>query len=255
MSTFETRPVGAHTVPRPTAWKQVEGLELHAEYFAPRTAGDFFDAMVAGTRVAFLLSDIAGRRAQALPIAIAAQEAFRAVAVKFFEAPGTNVMDQTAMLAQEINHAMIAAAGGGAHFAPTFVGCYDVQLGVMAYINAGGQTAVLKDSDGVRLLPNVTVPLGLFTHLTFEPSIHAFEPGAKLLLVTKGVTETPGASGQFGTAGVLRALEQNAAGSAAAICQAALKAADAFKVLPWYRSFGFGKVEEDDLTALVMVRR
>lgn len=110
MSTLQTRPSVGIAVPRPTAWKQVAGLELHAEYFAPRTAGDFFDAMVAGTRVAFLLTDIAGRREQALPIAIAAQEAFRAVAVEFFEAPATNVMDQTAVLAQEINHAMIATA-------------------------------------------------------------------------------------------------------------------------------------------------
>lgn len=124
----------------------------------------------------------------------------------------------------------------------------------MAYINAGGQTAVLKDSDGVRLLPNVTVPLGLFTHLTFEPSIQAFEPGAKLLIVTKGVTETCGASGEFGGEGVLRVLEEHGEGPATAIAKAVLQAADAYKVVPWYRTFGFGKVVEDDLTTLVMVR-
>ena len=44
---------------------QVDGLDLHAQYYFERTGGDFFDAVRVGSRVAFLLSDIAGRRPEA----------------------------------------------------------------------------------------------------------------------------------------------------------------------------------------------
>ena len=162
----------------------VEGLDLQARYNSGRVAGDFYDAIRVGTRVAFLLSDIAGHRVDAHPIAAAAQEVFRKSAAEFFGPADANLMDATAQLVQVTNLALIRASKG-VHFAPTFLGCFDVELGVLAYINAGGQTAVISDSDGTRFLPNVSMPMGLFTHLTYEPSMQAFERGAKLLVVTK----------------------------------------------------------------------
>jgi serine phosphatase RsbU (regulator of sigma subunit) len=70
--------IGAGRGPLRAELGQVDGLDLHARYYSDRTGGDFFDAVRLGTRVAFLLSDIAGRRLEADPIALAMQQAFRA---------------------------------------------------------------------------------------------------------------------------------------------------------------------------------
>jgi serine phosphatase RsbU (regulator of sigma subunit) len=175
--------------PRPAELGLVDGLDLHARYQSERIGGDFFDAVRVGTRVAFLLCDIAGRRKETDPIAVATQDAFRASAAELFSASDANLTEGTEMLVQAINIALIGAASG-LRWAPTMVGCYDTQLGVLAYVNAGGQVAVLRDSEGTRPLPNVAMPLGLFTHLTFEASMQALEPGACLMIVTKGVTDS-----------------------------------------------------------------
>ena len=241
--------------PRHAELGLVDGLDLHAQYHCERTGGDFFDAVRVGSRVVFLLSDIAGRRAEAGPIAAEIQEAFRASATELFGAGDVNLMEGMELLVQAINHALFKAANG-MHFAPTMLGCYDVQLGILAYINAGGQVAVLQDSEGARPLPNVSMPLGLFTHLTYEASMQAFEPGARLLVVTKGVTESKQGKVAFGAERVLEALKSSQVESASKVCEEVLEAADEFE-RPRQGVGIFGRkraVVREDKTALVMVR-
>jgi serine phosphatase RsbU (regulator of sigma subunit) len=240
--------------PRQAELGQVDGLDLHAQYHSGRTGGDFFDALRVGQRVAFLLSDIAGRRLEADPIAAAMQDAFRAKAAELFRAADANLMEATEMLVQAINLALIGAAASGICFAPTLVGCYDAQLGVLAYVNAGGQTTVLHDSDGARPLPNASLPLGLTTHMTYEASMQAFEPGARLLAVTKGVTLSRQGRVAFGSERVLKALQGAKDEPARGVCDAVLNAAYDFErprlewLTPWKK-----RVPED-MTALAMVR-
>jgi serine phosphatase RsbU (regulator of sigma subunit) len=238
-------------VPRPAELGQIDGVDLHAHYHADRVGGDFFDAVRVGTRAVFLLSDIAGKRPQTDTLSAAMQEAFRTHAPELFGAVDANIMEGTEMLVQALNHALIDAAKEGVRFAPTLVGCFDTQLGLLAYINAGGQTALLHDSDGARTLPNPTLPLGLTTHLTYEASIQAFEPGARLLVVTKGVTHSVRGKETFGAAGVTEVLRGSHDEPASAMCQAVLDAAHAFEKR---RRFSFGHDERDDMTALAIVR-
>lgn len=232
---------------------QVSGLDLHAQYSSKRTGGDFFDAVRVGPRVAFLLSDIAGRRPELDPISAAMQGAFRASATALFSAADSNLMEGTELLVQAINHALIGVAQG-VRFAPTMVGCYDVELGVMAYINAGGQTALFHDSEGTRALPNVSVPLGLFTHMTYDASMQAFEPGSMLVVVTKGVTESMGGKTPFGPERVIEALRSSKYESASGACGAVLKAAHGFEKRRWEWLPFRGKLVREDMTALAMVR-
>jgi serine phosphatase RsbU (regulator of sigma subunit) len=234
----------------------VAGLDLHAQYFRERTGGDFFDAVRVGSRVAFLLSDIAGRRAEAGPIAAEMQEAFRASAAEQFGAADANLTEAMEQLVQAVNLALIKAAKG-MRFTPTMLGCYDVQLGVLAYINAGGQVAVLHDSEGARPLPTVSMPLGLFTHLTFEASMQAFEPGARLLVVTKGVTESKQGKVSFGGDRVLDVLRSSKDESASKVCQEVLETAHKFERRRFMQRFSRKKKAEqarEDMTALAMVR-
>ncbi len=239
--------------PRRAELGLVDGLDLHAEYFMHRTGGDFFDALRIGTRVAFLLSDIAGRRAQSSPIAAVAQQVFRSTATELFGAGDVNLMEGTEMLVRAVNLAIMGPQRT-IHFAPTMIGCYDLQLGVLAYINAGGQTALLRDSDGTRPLPNVSMPLGLFTHLMYDASMQAFEPGSTLLVVTKGVTESMHGTTPFGAERLTALLATSKSTSASAIARETLKAASQFEQRRWDRLAFWKTKMREDLTALVMVR-
>ena len=232
---------------------QVDGLDLHAEYDSERTGGDLFDTVRMGSRVAFVLSDIAGRRPEVDPISAEMQRVFRAASAELFGAGDVNLMEAAETLILAINHALIGMARG-VRFAPTFVGCYDVQLGVLAYINAGGQAALFRDAEGTRTLPNVSMPLGLFTHLTYDASIQAFEPGAVLLVVTKGVTESLGSRNLPGAEGLVGVLKKSSVASANEVCGEVLKAAhEPGKRQRRWTPFR-GKPVHEDMTAFAMVR-
>lgn len=241
--------------PRHTEIGQLPDIDLHAEYQSARTGGDFFDALVVGSRLLFLIMDIAGRRPETDTVAARVQETFRNRSQEIFRAGDVNLMDSVARLAHEINHSVLDAKGSVC-FAPAFVGCFDLTLDVMAYLNAGGQPAVFHDRDGTRLLPNVSVPMGLFTHLVYEPSIQAFVPGARLLIVTKGVVESQRGRAQFGVERVVRVLEDAASDSAADICRSVLGAAAEFQRPS---RFGISRLRGrrqrlEDMTALAVMR-
>jgi serine phosphatase RsbU (regulator of sigma subunit) len=242
--------------PLPTALPPLKELDLHARYYSARTGGDFFDAVAAGPHVVFLLTDIAGTRADAHTIASAAQDTFRLRGPQLFTTEVINMMDTLATLAHEVNRSIYEAAGGS-RLAPTFLGCYNLPLGLLAYINSGGQPAIFRDSDGTRVLGHVTMPLGLFTHLTFEPAIQAFEPGARMLLVTKGILETQRGRERFGVERATAVLEHIPSGSAFDLCGIVLEDAHEFSKPPWYspQRLPFAKPQPaEDLTAVALVR-
>jgi serine phosphatase RsbU (regulator of sigma subunit) len=242
--------------PLPTALPPLAELDLHARYYSSRTGGDFFDAVATGPHVVFLLTDIAGSRADAHTIASAAQDTFRKLVPQLFSADSINMTDTLATLAHEINQSIYTAANGS-RLAPTFLGCYNLPHGILAYVNSGGQPAIFHDSDGTRILGHVTMPLGLFTHLTFEPAIQAFEPGARLLLVTKGILEAQRGREQFGIDRATAVLENFPNGSAFDLCGVTLEDAHEFRKPPWYslENLPFIKPQPlEDLTAVALVR-
>ncbi len=253
MSSSQTGSATHGRAPLPLELKPHPHLDLHARYFSSRTGGDFFDAVNLGSHIIVLLTDIAGTKDQAEPISAVVQEAFRGGGARIFQSHDTNLMDGTAELVQEINHALMRAAHG-VRFSPTFVGCYDLALGLFAYVNAGGLTAIFHDSEGTRALPNAAMPMGLFTHLTYEPSMQAFEPGARLLLVTKGIVETQRGKTNFGAERVQSVLHSANTDSAAEICDFTLNAANDFKKTPKSGLRFWREEVVEDLTALVMVR-
>ena len=103
------------------------------------------------------------------------------------------------------------------------------------------------------------MPLGLFSHTTFEAAILALQQGDAVLVVTKGVTESRRGATDFGVERVERMLKDATTASASAICEAVLREAHDFSHHPWSRFLSFfqkGKpCNDDDLTALAMVRR
>ena len=242
---------------RPVDWARFEGVDLYAEHHLECRGGDFFDALPLGDRVLFLLTDIAGPRVAALTVAVAVQNAFRQKAEELFGASEAEVNESHAIaaLAHAVNLSLIAAAVG-AQFAPTFLGCFEKTLGVLTYCNAGNLLALASDGDDARRLESGGMPLGLFSHTTFEAMFLAFDPGETLLLVTKGVPGSRRGGAEFGEERVAQLLKASTPKSAAQLCGEVLREAYNFGNSPSARVLGFLHAgERDDLTALALVRR
>lgn len=257
MGSDRIQAAGGTRVPLPASFEPLPGVDLHARYHSIRSGGDYFDASVVGSRTAFLLTDIAGRRTAAHAIAAAVQDVFRKHAHDLFRTPDANESEAIAILLREVNSALMGA-GQELHSSPTFLGCYNAPLGILTFISAGCHPPVFRDSAGTRTLEGGGVPLGLFTHMTHEPAMQAFEPGAKMLLVTKGVVESGWGRTEFGMDRVKCLLEHSDLPSAAHICQMVLEASHEFRTR---RSSAVRAVLRlgkstchDDLTAVALVR-
>jgi serine phosphatase RsbU (regulator of sigma subunit) len=206
----------------------------------------------------FLLTDISALQLQAQDVASEVQSIFRQRAQELFEGPDVNESDALAKLAHVFNLALIEAAHG-ARSAPTFLGCFNLAHGILTYCNAGDLLALLRSDGSVRVLESSGIPLGLFTHTTFEAAVLALQEGDALLAVTRGVIESKRGGTEFGVQRVTRILKTTTAVSASGICEAVLHEAHDFAHHPWSRFlslFHKGKACNDvDLTALALVRR
>ncbi len=108
------------------------------------------------------------------------------------------MMDTLGILAHEINQA-IYEASGGSRLAPHLFSAASTSPSAFSPTST---PAASPPSFATATAPASSdtspCPLGLFTHLIFEPAIQAFEPGARMLLVTKGILEAPRGRQQFG---------------------------------------------------------
>lgn len=243
--------------PHPVNLPEFESLDIKARYHSPRCGGDFFDGVALGSRVIFLLTDIAGKRPETQAIAVDVQNVFRARAQDLFRHSDANESESIAELARDVNRALIEAAGG-ARFAPSFLGCYNLALNILTYHFAGHFLAVFHDAEKTRVIEPCGIPLGLFTHSTYEPAVLAFERHAKLLLLTKGINESRQEPTVLDDARIQLLLE-NPAADAASLCEAALKAAYDSGNHAWSRVHDLlhprNQKNRDDLTAVALVRR
>ena len=230
----------------PANLPQLEGLDLQVRYQSDRCGGDFFDGRAIGSRVVFLLTNIAGRPSEAHAIAVEVQNTFRTRAQELFGPLDANESEGIASLARDVNLSLIQAAHG-VRFADAFLGCFNLTLGILTYHNAGRLLALFHDAVSVRILETGGIPLGLFTHSTYEPAVLAFEPRAKLLLVTKGIPESRRGAKVSGNERVKRFFENVNTDSAAEICEAVLRDAND-SLRPRKQRRG------DDLTAVTLVR-
>jgi serine phosphatase RsbU (regulator of sigma subunit) len=249
--------VGASTL-LPVVWSQFNGVDLYARHHSQCRGGDFFDAFPVGQHVLFLLTDIAGLQLLAPEVPSQLQNVFRQKAQELFAGSDVNESDALAELAHAFNLALIEAAQG-VHFAPTFLGCFNLTHRILSYCNAGNLLALVRSEGNVRVLESSGMSLGLFTHTTFEAAVLALQEGDAVLVVTKGVTESRRGGTEFGVQRVTRTLRNTTTPSASAICEAVLREAHDFSHHPWSRFLSvFQKAKpcnDDDLTALALVRR
>ena len=116
-------------------------------------------------------------------------------------------------------------AANGVRFAPTFLGCFNTNLGILTYCNAGRSSRRVSRCEERVCSRARRGPTGTFHHVTYEPAVLAFESQDKLLLVTKGVTESRRGTAEFGVKRIERVLEHSNGDSASQICDTVLREA------------------------------
>ena len=217
--------------------------EIAAVYYDHRMAGDFYEFLrVSPSRVLFALMDMAGRRSDTRQALIAAQRTFRTLAPKLFG--GTDFNEMTAMM--RLCYAMnTTILEGGVRSCPSFIGCYNEDLGTVCYANAGQTPALLRDPSGITPLPATGLPLGLFSHATQSSSTCALRRGAALLAVSRGLVEAEYRGEEFGLDRTAEAFQRASGHSAHALCLDILQAVQNFTRVP---------PTHNDVTALVLAR-
>jgi len=235
--------------PVPTVFPKIEGADIAAAFVDKRVAGDFYDSVrVSPERILLGLLDVAGRHDETRGLLAAAQQIFRNSGKELFSRPDLNESDAMTELCLRLNHGLLEASSG-IRSCPAFIGCYHEKFGTLCYANAGHTPGLLRDSTGIAELPSTSLPLGLFSHTTFNSPTAGLEKGAALLLVSRGVLECGAdhdrSGGEFGLGGVKQLLQTAPPGRAQALCASILNAADEFCA---------GSPLHDDRTALALVR-
>jgi serine phosphatase RsbU (regulator of sigma subunit) len=104
---------------------------------------------------------------------------------------------------------------------------------------------VLRDDSGITQLDASGLPLGIFSHATQSASTCALEPGAALLLVSRGIVEAERDGQEFGLEGAKKNFLGASALRAPDLCLAILQSAEEFvEAAPTH----------NDVTALVLLR-
>ena len=206
--------------------------------------GDFFDFVLVNSRLVFLMLDVSGLRDSAQNIAAIVQDHFRSVVPERFAATELNEATAIVELSLSLNRTVLEAADGICATS-AFLGCYDLELGTVCYSNAGHVPGLVRDHTGMSQLPATGLPLGLFSHATHDATMTVLEPGAVLLLVSRGVVEARCQGNEFGIEGVSATLEHVNAPSAHRLCVAMLDSVERFMCAP---------PTHNDVTALALVR-
>ena len=151
------------------------------------------------------------------PIVSAAQSTFRTCGQELLNKDDANEADAMIEICVQMNRAILKAAERVCPCA-AFAGCYNETLGTVCYVNAGHTPALLRDRAGIIELGATGLPLGLFSHSAADASIVALEPGAALLLVSRGLVEANREEKEFGLAQVKELLLSASARTAEEIC-------------------------------------
>jgi len=224
---------------------EVRGAEMAAVYYGERVGGDFYDFIrVSPSRVVFGLLDVAGRSEHNRAIVTAVQQTFRAESQRLLADDDVNEADAMTELCLKLNHTVLDVAGE-VRSCPAFAGCYNEDLGLTCYFNAGHTPGLLRDSTGITELPATGLPLGLFSHATCDSFMAALPPGAALVLVSRGVVEAKGKGEELGLSGVKGLLSKAGPARARGLC---------LEVITGVRQFMGTPPTHNDVTVLSLIR-
>jgi phosphoserine phosphatase RsbU/P len=229
----------------PAELPKLNGADIAAAFHGQRMAGDYYDFLqVNPGQVLFALMDLAGRRADNRRVLCAAQTSLRSAGAELFRERDINEADAMIELCVRLNRSILSAAGG-VRSCSAFAGCYDEQLGTVCYINAGHTPGLLRDRSGLSLLAATGLPLGLFSHAPCDAKIVALEPGAALLIVSRGIIEASRRGEEFGVERLKETYQRANIGKARELSASIVLSVEQFVGAP---------PTHNDVTALSLIR-
>jgi sigma-B regulation protein RsbU (phosphoserine phosphatase) len=214
----------------------VPGVEIAARNIPTRqVGGDYFDFFpLSGGRLAFLVADVSGK---GVPAALLVSTVHAAVHLQIDEA--RTMSDLVSRIDRHLQRYAVTRK-----FLTAFFGVMDAQAGVLRYVSAGHNPALLRRAGGeVVPLKATGVPLGMFPNAAWREEVHPMAPGDLLCVYSDGITEAlDAADEEFGMERLSRLLD---GAPPAEICRRVFDAVGAFAAdVPQY----------DDQT-LLLVRR
>jgi serine phosphatase RsbU (regulator of sigma subunit) len=211
---------------------RLRDANIAALYYSQRMGGDFHDFLrVSPNRVLFGLLDVAGRLEENHEIVAAAQTTLRTVGTQLFADEDANPAEAMIELCLQLNRTILKAAGK-VHSCPAFAGCYDESLGTVVYFNAGHTPGLVRDPGGVSELPATGLPLGLFSHTTCDASTVFLQPGAAMLLVSRGVVEAKCGGEELGLESIKKGFHETTAADSKELCLSVLDHVQRFMCAP-----------------------
>jgi serine phosphatase RsbU (regulator of sigma subunit) len=229
----------------PADFPPLSGADIAGMIQGQRVGGDFYGFLRANPcRVVFGLLDVAGSHDENHAIVEAARQTFHELGCKSFADPEVNEADAMMEFCLELN-LTVRRVASGVRSCPAFIGCYNEALGTVCYANAGHTPGLLRDPSGVTELPATGLPLGLFSASTYEAPFVALQPGASMLLVSRGVVEAANKQGEFGLQRVKEHFQLASRENAREI---------ATVILASVQDFLHASPAKNDVTALALVR-
>ncbi|MRS11613.1 MAG: GAF domain-containing protein [Actinobacteria bacterium] len=225
----------------PTRLPHIPGITASSVYLPAGTdaeiGGDYYDLFsMPDGRVVVSIGDVCGKGVAAATRTSMIRHALRGMAVSGLE---------PARMLQELN-AMLLEAGDATSIVTLWLGCIDVQAGLLSYADGGHPPGLLlRPSDGrIERLATTGALLGAVPDIEWGQEEMPLEAGSLLLLYTDGVTEARSGGRFFGEGRVHRALR--AGGSPSAVTQ---------RLLGQVQRFAPGELRDDAAILAVGYRR
>jgi sigma-B regulation protein RsbU (phosphoserine phosphatase) len=223
----------------PRSLPEIAGVELAAANLPTRqVGGDYYDFFsLSNGRLGFLVADVSGK---GVPAALLVSTVHAAVHLSIDEAK--TIVE----LVERIDRHLRRYAATR-KFLTLFFGIIEPESGVLRYVSAGHNPALLVNASGtLERLDSTGVPVGMLPHASWREETRTMQPGDLLAVYTDGLTEAvDGSDEEFGLKRLERAIAEGRALPAKQLCdEVLLKVADFARGMPQY----------DDQTLLLLRR-
>jgi len=164
----------------PSTFPQRKGLDMFAQMTpAKEVGGDLYDYILVDDSLYFCVGDVSGKGVPASLFMAQTIRLFRSIA-KQRHKPVTIANRINAELTENNEEGM---------FVTMFIGCLDLETGLLRFCNAGHNPPVIGTSQFqfIKMLPNA--PIGLLPDLVYEGEEIANVKGRRLLIYTDGLNE------------------------------------------------------------------
>ena len=214
----------------------VAGLEIAAKNVPTRqVGGDYFDFFpLSGGRLAFLVADVSGK---GVPAALLVSTVHAAVHLQIDEAKTV-----AELIGRIDRHLQKYAATR--KFLTCFFGLIEPESGIVHYVSAGHNPALLRRASGaIEQIKATGVPIGMFPNASWREETVTMERGDLLCVYSDGITEAlDAAEEEYGLDRLSRLMTAQAPGE---ICE---------KVFDAVAAFADDVPQYDDQTLLLLKR-